>query len=74
MELPQTVSKPKRVVMQNQNGIMQILSVYDEQPPSLMTFPSGESVNLVAVKERYYLYRTVLSVSDTNKRFDERQR
>ena len=62
----------KRIVLQHPDGMMEIIGMSEVQPPDLISTPGGP-INLVAVKRSYYLYRPVMSPSETMQEFHSRQ-
>ena len=67
-----TILTAKRMVLLHTDGLMQIFGVEDQQPAEILTNPDGVSINLVAVKPRYYLYKPMLEKPGL-KTFNEHQ-
>lgn len=64
----------KKIVVKHEGGIFAIIGDTDEQPPDLLQ-QDDRVFNLIALKHgHYYLYKPVMSPSETMKTFHESQR
>jgi hypothetical protein len=64
----------KRIVLQHRNGLHQIIGWAETQPAPLLDGGDEGQFNLVALKRgTYYLYKPVMSPSETMQRFHEDQ-